>query len=65
MLQKGYARKALTKDKKGKTWYLPHFAVYDPNKPDKVRIVFDSSAEFKGISLNQQLMWSGSQEPAT
>ena len=56
MLQKGYARKALTKDKKGQTWYIPHFAVYDPNKPDKVRIVFDCSAEYKGTSLNKHLI---------
>jgi hypothetical protein len=36
----------------GKIWYLPHFGVYHPRKPTKIRVVFDSSAEFKGTSLN-------------
>lgn len=30
-------------------WYLPHFGVYHPKKPSKVRVVFDASAEFEGI----------------
>lgn len=37
-------------------WYLPLFGVYHPHKPDQIRGVFDSSAEFKGVSLNQQLL---------
>ena len=37
-------------------WYLPHFAVYHPKKPDKIRIVFDSAAERDGISLNKLLL---------
>ncbi|XP_033119843.1 uncharacterized protein LOC117119135 [Anneissia japonica] len=37
-------------------WYLPHFGVYHPRKPGKIRVVFDSSAEFKGISLNKTLL---------
>ncbi len=27
-------------------WYLPIFGVYHPHKPDKIRVVFDSSAQF-------------------
>ena len=30
----------------GRTWYLPHVGVYHPRKPDQIRLVFDSSAEF-------------------
>jgi hypothetical protein len=40
----------------GKIWYLPHFGVYHPRKPNKIRVVFDSSAEFKGTSLNKELL---------
>ena len=28
----------------GKVWYLPHFHVYHPKKPDQVRVVFDCRA---------------------
>ncbi|XP_071950844.1 uncharacterized protein [Antedon mediterranea] len=37
-------------------WYLPHFGVYHPQKPDKLRVVFDSSATFNGVSLNDTLL---------
>lgn len=37
-------------------WYLPHHSVTHPRKPDKVRVVFDCSASYKGSSLNQELL---------
>ena len=37
-------------------WYIPHHGVYHPQKPDKICIVFDASAEFKGESLNRHLL---------
>ena len=37
-------------------WYLPHHAVFHPCKPDKLRVVFDCAARFKGTSLNDQLL---------
>ena len=40
----------------GHVWYLPHFGVYHPKKPSKVRVVFDASAEFEGMSLNKVLL---------
>ena len=40
----------------GKVWYLPHFQVYHPKKPDQVRVVFDCSAVFEGVSLNTHLL---------
>lgn len=37
-------------------WFLPIFGVYHPQKPGKIRVVFDSSAQFEGISLNDTLL---------
>lgn len=37
-------------------WYLPTFGVYHPKKPDQIRIVFDSSAQHHGVSLNDVLL---------
>lgn len=37
-------------------WYLPHFGIYHPKKPDKIWVVFDSPAECNGISLNKLLL---------
>ncbi|XP_067282638.1 uncharacterized protein [Pseudorasbora parva] len=38
------------------SWYLPSFGVYHPKKPDQIRVVFDSSAQFDGVSLNDVLL---------
>jgi hypothetical protein len=40
----------------GTHWYLPHHPVYHPQKPDKIRVVFDCSARYRGTSLNDQLL---------
>ncbi|XP_055617605.1 uncharacterized protein LOC129762983 [Toxorhynchites rutilus septentrionalis] len=58
--RKGYIRK-LTKDEELKietqpVWYIPIFPVFNPNKPNKVRIVWDCAAETRGISLNSMLL---------
>ncbi|KAK7933319.1 hypothetical protein WMY93_004215 [Mugilogobius chulae] len=37
-------------------WYIPHHGVYHPKKPTKLRVVFDASAKFLGISLNDTLL---------
>jgi len=40
----------------GKIWYLPHFDIYHPKKPNQVRVVFDCRAVFYNESLNRNLL---------
>ena len=60
VLDKGHASpvpsKEVTRSKSGRVWYLPHFGVYHPKKPTQIRVVFDSSAELGGVSLNKELL---------
>ena len=37
-------------------WYIPHHGVYHPKKPGKIRVVFDCAAQFRGDSLNKNLL---------
>ena len=37
-------------------WYLPHHAVFNPRKPDKIRVVFDCAAKYMNVSLNDCLL---------
>ena len=57
LVEKGYAEKIEEDDQPqaGRTWYLPHHAVKHPKK-GKVQVVFDSAANYKGVSLNTQLV---------
>ena len=56
MIKKGYARVSKQTPEKGKYWYIPHHGVYHPAKPDKIRVVFDYSAEHQGTSVNNELI---------
>lgn len=40
----------------GERWYIPHHGVHHAKKPDKLRVVFDCSARYKGTSLNDHLL---------
>ncbi|XP_071139321.1 uncharacterized protein [Mytilus edulis] len=55
-LEKGHAEKAPHINDDQEQWYLPIFGVYHPKKPGKLRAVFDSSAQFDGVSLNNVLL---------
>lgn len=41
---------------KHNAWYIPHHGVYHPKKPDKIRVVFDYTAEYESESLNKHLL---------
>ncbi|XP_052901587.1 uncharacterized protein LOC128309254 [Anopheles moucheti] len=57
-VEKGYIRHLTVEEKLSnhpRVWYLPIFPVFNPNKPNKVRIVWDAAAIFRGHSLNSAL----------
>ena len=58
ILSKGHAspvpqEEVTSKNQTGKVWYLPHFGVHHPKKSTQIRVVFDSSTEFEGVSLKR------------
>ena len=57
-VEKGYIKRLSQSEKETyhpTKWYLPIFPVFNPNKPNKLRIVWDAAAKFKGVSLNSAL----------
>ena len=56
LLDKGCVEVAQDADKSDKVWYLPHFGVYHPNKPDKIRVVHDCATRVQMMSLNDTLL---------
>ena len=56
LVDKKFAEEVHDEGQPGTVWYLPHHAVHNVNKPDKVRIVFDCSAKCKGVSLNDNVL---------
>ncbi|KAM7281667.1 uncharacterized protein ISCGN_006482 [Ixodes scapularis] len=56
MFRNGHAEVAPPPREEEECWYLPIFGVYHPRKPSETRVVFDSSAQFKGTSLNNVLL---------
>ena len=54
MLEEGHAEKA--PERYERVWYVPHHGVYHPKKPEKLRVVFDCSADFQEHSLNRHLL---------
>lgn len=58
MLDKGYAEHVPSEEleaEDGHVWYVPHHGVFHPKK-NKIRVVFDCSAEFRGYCLNRELL---------
>ncbi|XP_048485574.1 uncharacterized protein LOC125490430 [Plutella xylostella] len=55
MLKSGYAEPATTLPTQDRTWYLTHFAVFNPKKK-KIRLLHDAEAKSHGRSLNDMLL---------
>ncbi|XP_033103980.1 uncharacterized protein LOC117106683, partial [Anneissia japonica] len=55
-IENGYAEPVTDGEtKSGNIWYLPHHPVIHPLK-NKVRVVYDCAAKFRGTSLNDMLL---------
>ncbi|XP_063383582.1 uncharacterized protein LOC134669897 [Cydia fagiglandana] len=55
LLQKGYAERIMEPPQTDRTWFLPHFSVFNLNK-GKRRAVFDCAAKSQGNSLNDYIL---------
>ena len=58
VIDKGYAARIPDQElvcEEGRKWYIPHHGVYHPQKK-KIRVVFDCAAEYRGTSLNKELI---------
>lgn len=58
IIEKGHASPVSRDDAPpplGRSWYLPHFATYH-NTKHTICVVFESSCEFRGVSLNKVLL---------
>ena len=56
ILLKGYARESAKSPNHGQVCYLSRHDIYHPSKPNKIRVVFDCSAEYKGRCSNKELL---------
>ena len=56
IISKWYGKQSDETSQNGRVWYLPHHGVYHPLKPEKIRIVFDCSSEYRGRSINKELL---------
>lgn len=48
-----FAEEIFRPDTKNSSWYIPHYGEYEKNK---IRVVLDCSAKYKGKSLNNHLL---------
>jgi hypothetical protein len=58
-ISKGYLQKVSEVELErynGPKWFLPMFSVQNPNKPAKIRLVYDAAAKCDGVSLNDVLL---------
>ncbi|KAK0150328.1 hypothetical protein N1851_008573 [Merluccius polli] len=56
IFQNTHAEEAPPLKENEERWYLPSFGVYHPRKPGNIRVVFDSSTQHGGVSLNDVLL---------
>lgn len=58
IIDKGYAEKITARElsrSDNRVWYIPHHGVYHPKKK-KLRVAFDCTASYQGVSLNEELL---------
>ncbi|XP_022102427.1 uncharacterized protein LOC110985605 [Acanthaster planci] len=60
IIENGYAERVpeseVAYEDSGHVWYIPHHGVYHTKKPEKIRVVFDCSARYHGVCLNDHLL---------
>lgn len=56
LFENKHAERASPNQNEKERWYLPIFGVYHPQKLGQIRVVFDSSAQYQGVSLNSVLL---------
>ena len=56
LLDNNHAELAPPLDNDEECWYLPLFGIYHPKKRDQIRCVFDASAKYEDVSLNDVLL---------
>ena len=55
-ISKWYGKQSDDTSHNGRVWYLPHHGVYHPLKPEKIQILFDCSSEYRGRSINKEVL---------
>ena len=55
ILDNGHAELARTLEEGEEQWYLSMFSAYHPKKSEKIWVVFDSSAQYNKVSVNDVL----------
>ena len=55
IISKGYAKSQMIHHKMEEQ-YLPHHGVYQPLKSKKICVVFDCSSDYRGKSINKELL---------
>lgn len=56
-IRNGWAVKVTdAKTENTQTWNLTYHAIRNPNKPDKVRVVYNAAARFKRVATNDFLL---------
>nr|XP_054607369.1 uncharacterized protein LOC129167170 [Nothobranchius furzeri] len=56
IFQNKHAEEAPPLNEEEECWFLPTFGVFHPQKPENIRVVFDYSAKYHGVSLNDSLL---------
>lgn len=56
IIEKGDAEEVHSEANEGERWYIPHHGIDQPQKPDKLRVVFVASAKYRGNRLNDHLL---------